>query len=514
MYDVFEDQVSLYVQQTSVVDGVLFLPGIYILRAPQTGVVGSVGIGDLNLVSNWSLPTNASLDCHLKTDGIHNSFACAGTYASETLVEFGQSNFSLNGEASFIITWYNNGSLVGSWSTDEGDNQICGLGKSFEYSYQNFALHNQSLYILAQSPQEPACSVLTLQDGTNLSCSPLSRNGQTGGRCYYFLQIGLNGSVVDGIYSRGDSDGYPQNFAFRTPISFQLGFTGGTGSTVIRNLDGTVRQMISSTSGQFAFLENFSFIRSQRDNLCSGGRLYLKDVILHPNYTFYVAYTTTSMSNTLCSENPSSSGSSLPSQFLTWFGNDYQNLSRNNSYPVSIGFVDHVGNDDWVFSYYQAHQWMQYGIQNSVLSASNNSLFMHGWTNPSGNVWPLETFGKATIGGALPGINGMLFDMNGTWLEATPSRCTVGQHARGYAYDTWYACDESVGQNNLVNLHVVMIDSDQDNTPDFYDAFPVQSSQSVDSDLDGYGDAQNGYQADACVLVPGNSTEDVYGCVE
>ena len=110
---------SRYVQQTSVVDGVLFLPESIFFKLLQTGVVGSVGIGDLNLVSNWSLPTNASLDCHLKTDGIHNSFACAGTYSDETFVEFGQSNFSLNGEASFIITWYNNGSLVGSWSTDE-----------------------------------------------------------------------------------------------------------------------------------------------------------------------------------------------------------------------------------------------------------------------------------------------------------------------------------------------------------------------------------------------------------
>ena len=514
MYDVFEDQVSLYVQQTSVVDGVLFLPGIYILQAPQIGVAGSIGIGELNLVSNWSLPTNASLNCHLKTDGIHNSLACSGRYVSETLVEFGPSNFSLNGEASFIITWYNNGSLVGSWSTDEGENQICGLGGSFSYPYTNFALHNRSHYILAQSPEDPACSVLTLQDGTNLSCSPLDNSGYTDRSCYYLLRLSFNGSVIDGFYSRGESDGYPQYFAFRTPISFQVTFAGGSGQTIIRNLDGSIRQTLSMTSGIFGFHENFSFIRGQSKNLCSGGGdLYLKDLVLHPNYTFYVAYTSRSMTESLCSGHPSNS---LPNEFLTWFGNDYQNLSLNSSYPVSIGFHDHVGNNDWVYSYYSAYEWMQGGNTNSILSASNNSLFMHGWTNPNGpsqNVWPRETFGKTTVGGALPNINGMLLDMNGTWLEATPSRCDMGQYVRGYAYDTWYACDSGVG-NNLDRLHAVAIDSDQDGTPDFYDAFPALSSQSVDSDLDGYGDAQNGHQADGCVFVFGNSTKDIYGCVD
>ena len=46
------------------------------------------------------------------------------------------------------------------------------------------------------------------------------------------------------------------------------------------------------------------------------------------------------------------------------------------------------------------------------------------------------------------------------------------------------------------------------------DAFPTYSSQHADQDGDGYGDAMSGFQADICPEIAGNSTEDVFGCID
>ena len=46
------------------------------------------------------------------------------------------------------------------------------------------------------------------------------------------------------------------------------------------------------------------------------------------------------------------------------------------------------------------------------------------------------------------------------------------------------------------------------------DAFPNYYSQHADQDGDGYGDAENGFQADICPLITGTSFEDVFGCLD
>ena len=57
-------------------------------------------------------------------------------------------------------------------------------------------------------------------------------------------------------------------------------------------------------------------------------------------------------------------------------------------------------------------------------------------------------------------------------------------------------------------------DADGDGWSDTNDAFPQISSQHLDTDNDGYGDAADGFQADACPEVAGSSTEDRFGCVD
>jgi len=57
-------------------------------------------------------------------------------------------------------------------------------------------------------------------------------------------------------------------------------------------------------------------------------------------------------------------------------------------------------------------------------------------------------------------------------------------------------------------------DSDDDGWSNTNDAFPFESSQQVDSDGDGYGDAAEGFQPDACPATFGTSTADRFGCVD
>ena len=522
-YDLHKDRLAMLVQQSTVMDEILHLPGIYIYEPPATGVDGAMQLQDMTLKSNWSLPTNSSVNCHLKTDGTHHALACAGEFGTATRVDFDATHhINLTGEGSYIVTWDDTGSIVGLWSTDEGDSTTCGLGQSFDTPYNRHVLHNGSHYILARSVSSPDCSTLTLQDGTNLSCSPMSPGGSTNGPCTYVLRLSFNGTVLGGLYSRGTADINIQSFSFRTPTSFQLSTSSCPTTSftcVLRNLDGTTHTSVSQGTfsiNQIGFTDSFEYIRSHTEKVCT--YVFIKDIIIHENYSFYMAHTNNEgLMTSMCGESfQSDSGSTLPSTFLDWMGEGYQNLTRNNSAkPVTIGYHDHVGSNDWVISYWNGYGNLggsSWAHTTGLLGASNSTLFMHGWSSSSTSLWPSETFGGVPVAGAIPGVNGMLLDMNGDWNELTPRRCLHHDRVHAYVHDDWYVCDTSATSTIYDVLALVSIDGDGDGTPDRYDAFPNVSSQSVDADLDGYGDAVLGYQPDACQLVAGNSTEDVFGC--
>ena len=57
-------------------------------------------------------------------------------------------------------------------------------------------------------------------------------------------------------------------------------------------------------------------------------------------------------------------------------------------------------------------------------------------------------------------------------------------------------------------------DSDSDGVGDNSDAFPLDATQDSDSDNDSYGDNTYGNFGDWCPLVNGNSSVDVFGCVD
>ena len=57
-------------------------------------------------------------------------------------------------------------------------------------------------------------------------------------------------------------------------------------------------------------------------------------------------------------------------------------------------------------------------------------------------------------------------------------------------------------------------DMDLDSVPDYRDLYPTEYSQQYDTDGDGYGDNQLGFNGDNCPSVYGESTHDVFGCLD
>ena len=85
-----------------------------------------------------------------------------------------------------------------------------------------------------------------------------------------------------------------------------------------------------------------------------------------------------------------------------------------------------------------------------------------------------------------------------------------GDNLTGFRGD---ACPNTYGESNR-NGTYGCIDYDFDGWADSEDVFPYDSSQWSDWDGDGFGDELIGYEGDACPSQYGNSTHDRYGCLD
>ena len=84
-----------------------------------------------------------------------------------------------------------------------------------------------------------------------------------------------------------------------------------------------------------------------------------------------------------------------------------------------------------------------------------------------------------------------------------------GDNISGFRGDN---CPEQFGESDRDRFGCP--DSDGDGYSDNADSFAQESSQWNDTDSDGYGDEFNGLQGDACPTIIGNSTEDRFGCID
>jgi hypothetical protein len=118
-----------------------------------------------------------------------------------------------------------------------------------------------------------------------------------------------------------------------------------------------------------------------------------------------------------------------------------------------------------------------------------------GYSNPS------EDFGVENGADAFP------LDLT-QWSDADGDG--YGDNEEGLMPD---ACPLVFGTSS-VGGQLGCVDGDGDGVSDSMDAFPEDSSQWVDSDGDGYGDASMGAQPDACPQEVGTSTIDRLGCLD
>jgi len=72
-------------------------------------------------------------------------------------------------------------------------------------------------------------------------------------------------------------------------------------------------------------------------------------------------------------------------------------------------------------------------------------------------------------------------------------------------------CPHNVGTSTFEPV-IGCSDWDEDGYADSVDKFPAEPTQWSDLDGDGFGDEMNGFEGDACVNVPGDSSEDRIGC--
>ncbi|MGB2425980.1 MAG: thrombospondin type 3 repeat-containing protein, partial [Candidatus Poseidoniaceae archaeon] len=73
------------------------------------------------------------------------------------------------------------------------------------------------------------------------------------------------------------------------------------------------------------------------------------------------------------------------------------------------------------------------------------------------------------------------------------------------------SCPSVAGSSSL-GSELGCTDYDLDGYSDSIDVFPVESTQWLDSDGDGYGDNSDGFEGDGCIDVAGTSIEDLFGC--
>ena len=73
------------------------------------------------------------------------------------------------------------------------------------------------------------------------------------------------------------------------------------------------------------------------------------------------------------------------------------------------------------------------------------------------------------------------------------------------------SCPSVAGSSSL-GSELGCTDYDTDGYSDSVDVFPVEFTQWLDSDGDGFGDNSDGFEGDGCIDVAGTSIEDLFGC--
>ena len=121
----------------------------------------------------------------------------------------------------------------------------------------------------------------------------------------------------------------------------------------------------------------------------------------------------------------------------------------------------------------------------------------------------IDTFGCLDIDGDGVSNSGDAFPRDSTQTDDT-DQDGYGDNSNGNLSDSCPTVYGTSTKNNSLGC----VDGDDDGWADFDDKFPYDSSQWEDTDNDGFGDQLNGFEGDECPYDVGNSTVDRFGCLD
>ena len=121
----------------------------------------------------------------------------------------------------------------------------------------------------------------------------------------------------------------------------------------------------------------------------------------------------------------------------------------------------------------------------------------------------IDLFGCLDIDGDGVSNSGDAFPRDSSQTEDT-DQDGYGDNSSGNLSDSCPTAYGTSTKNNTLGCS----DVDDDGWADFDDKFPEDSSQWADTDNDGFGDQLNGFEGDECPNDVGNSTVDRFGCID
>ena len=519
-----------------------FSNSISIYSYPDTGhnsQTGTIEIPQMTLDREISLPSNFS-EMRVCTPILHPddyiSLACSraqqdanGFGIADTLrLDFDGFNHTIYDNAGSIFVWDDNDVL---------DNfiQLNGSGTSttsnLKPSFNGEALVKKSNNFTYYGKSEIG-NYLEL-NGINYQC-PASFTGT----CTALYEFDRNGTILSIIFSEQISnynsycpldirditdDGYIELYAYK--CEFRLGDDTYLFSTST-SFDG-------QNSGYLILDSIFSYVMNiQETNRChSGGNMNvrIKEIEMTHQGLFYMAHTTSDCSQ--LNYWPFSVSTNL-------HGNNIVGLAGKNI--ISVGLLNISATDfnspndlDWVYTWSYTGSTNFQGLSEQMKYFDSDKLFWEAsWTYQHSTIdWDSEIGGR-TSPDFIPSNTGpgnsvsLVLSSSGIWLQTIPKvELIYGSTTKfGCSYDDVRLQFETTS-NGLScfqqrpdmrdyphTFFLFNTDSDGDAFADQLDKFPLEDTQNYDTDLDGFGDNQLGFEPDACITQAGNSTIDRFGC--
>jgi|GEM_PF-1450881 len=248
--------------------------------------------------------------------------------------------------------------------------------------------------------------------------------------------------------------------------------------------------------------KNLSFIRNVPSRLCSSQSVYIDEVVILPENTFYIAH---GGNDETCNE------------YYNWHSN---NVTYNEQYWLTLGSKSPNGSINWKYSWYTngntPSDFRLIALSYGIVWAGPDSILGFEWSD---NL--VDNFISPYPGPSNSNKDfSIVLSHDGEWLDSYEGHfCSSVLESRlPITYrelESGFTCSYFYGQSDpRFNIESYSIDFDGDGRGHTADPFPFDVTQQSDIDLDGYGDNFFGNNSDDCPNEQGNSTLDRLGCLD